>query len=355
MIKRYLVILSSAIIIVVLASCGTEAPPPWPWWTKADSEAVKQELVVWRDTFNGYHFLLGQNNARLTYPLDVIVPLVSTDTTSRTGDSVVKIAHFVGSYSTLGDSIHIDDLLFERKNDTIQTKDTFCFVTYQDSTRNCIGVLQYDSVWTVKFQVASVDTTVTPWDTTWRVSSITKTGFSATQEEQNIYHFTAMRKLELKKDSAVTKYRMKNLTGFGLYIPNSLVAPTISNIILTRPGHSDTFYYGARLDHKGIYNLKNKDSLYTIAVGESITVKVNTTTPTDTATDQNYFFVSCGIPYVSAKYNITRGAKIGQGKVAFTRPGLDQLYIEVIPASTLFYPYSQWKSATWAIPIRVIP
>ncbi len=356
MIKRYLAIFCIGFIFaIILSSCGNEAPPAWPWWTSQDSNAVKQELTRWRDTINGYHYLQGQDATPINLPLEINVALVSADTLSRTGDSVIKIAHFLGSNYVLGDSTHIDDLLFGVKNDSIQTKDTFCFVTYSDSTQNCIGVFQYDSIWKIKFQIASVDTTITPWDTSWGVSSITKTGFTATQEEQNIFKINIMRKLELHKDSATTIYRMKYLTGFGTYVPNSTSAPAISNVVLTKPGQSDTFYYGARQDHKGIYNPKIRDSLYKAIVGEPITVTVNTTTPTDTITDRNYYFVSCGSPYVSTKQNITYGAKIGQGIITFTQQGINHLNIEVIPASTLFYPFAQWKSTTWSIPIQVIP
>jgi hypothetical protein len=357
MIKRYLAIFCIGFIFaIILSSCGNEAPPAWPWWTSHDSSAVKQELARWRDTINGYHYLQGQGATPINLPLELNVPLVSTDTISHNGISIMKIAHFLGFNYILGDSTHIDDLLFEVKNDSIQTKDTFCFVTYSDSTQNCIGVFQYDSIWRIKFQIASIDTTITPWDTSWRVDSITKTGFTTPFEEQDtIQHFTIMRKLELKKDSAATIYRMKYLTGCGTYVPNSTNAPAISNVVLTKPGKSDTFYYGARQDHKGIYNPKIRDSLYKAVAGVPITVTVNTTTPTDTTTDRNYYFVSCGSPYVSTKQNITYGPKIGQGIITFTQIGINHLYIEVIPASTLFYPFAQWKSTTWSIPINVIP
>ena len=356
MIKRYLTIsFIGFIFAAILSSCGTEAPPTWPWWTAQDSNAVKQELALWRDTLNGYHLLQGQNAAVINYPLNLNVALVSSDTISRTGDSLVKIAHFLGSNFVLGDSTHIDELLFGVKNDSIETKDTFCFISYYDSTQNCICVLRYDSLWTVKFQIASIDTSLVPRDTSWRVSTITKSGFTTTQEEQNTYGFKITRKMELKKDSSATIYRMKFITGFGLYVPNSTTAPAISNVVLTKPGQSDTFRYGARLDHKGIYNPKTRDSMYTAAVGESITVTINTTTPTDTITDRNYYFVSCSSPYVSNKHNITSGARIGRGTIGFTQSGLQQLYFEVIPASALFYPFAQWKSTTWSIPINVIP
>ena len=359
MIKRYLAILFVGVMfIMLLSSCSTESPPLWPWWTKADSTAVEQELALWRDTLNGFHSIVGQNNTVLQYPIDLLNPLVKTDTMSTNGDSVVKIAHIKGFSNVIVDGLHLDELLFGVKNDTLLPHDTFCYVTYQDSTRNCIGVLRYDSLWTIKFYpVTTVDTTVTPPETiiTYHVASITKTGFATTREEQDtIQHFTIMRKLELKKDSTTTAYHLKSLTGFGTYIPNTTDAPIISYVILTKPnGLVDTIRYSPLTDGRGIYNLKHKDSLYSVAINEAIGVRVVTSTPSDTLTDRNYFFLSCGIPYVASKYNITTSAKMGSGQAIFAQAGLGQIYIEVIPASTLFYPYRQWKSSAWAIPIRV--
>jgi hypothetical protein len=164
-----------------------------------------------------------------------------------------------------------------------------------------------------------------------------------------------MRKLELKKDSAATVYRLKYLTGFGTYVPNTTLAPTISYIVLSKPGRSDTFRYSPRTDRKGLYNLNNKDSLYSLAVNESVTVYILTTTPTDTLTDWNYFFVSCASPFVSQKTNVTVSARTGRGNIAFSQAGLGHIYVEVFPASTLFYPYTEWTSTYWALPVRVVP
>jgi hypothetical protein len=369
------------IFTIMISSCSQKESSTWPWWTSADSIAVMSELTLWRDTLNGFHYLSGQNNASLYYPLDVVVPLVSSDTISSTGDSLVKIGHFLdSSYITLGDRSHFDDLLFEVKNDTIETRDTFCFVTYKDSTQNCICVLHYDSLWTVKFYQDTLLDTIGPiidtiidtippqpdttFDTTgylcdttfiYPLDTIIKTGSSSVLKKEIHYSLASSRKLELKKDTVATVYHLANLTGFGTYIPNSTDAPTISNVILTKTMRIDTFFYGARLDRKGIYNPKSLDSLYTIAKNETITVKITTSTPSDTVTDRNYFFVSCGLPYVTSKHHITISPIIGYGKVAFSQSGLNHLYVEVIPASALFYPYAQWKSTTWAIPVRVTP
>jgi hypothetical protein len=341
------------ILSIVISSCGREAPPDWQWWTKGDSTAVYDTLKLWRTTFNGFNFLCGQNNAQLIYPLEITVPLTSSDTISRTGTTLVKIGNFLGGYYQISDSTHIDDLLFEVKNDSIETKDTFCFITYQDTSENCIAKLRYNRLWIVHFQVSAIDTTVSPWDSTWRVSSINDSLCTDTLVAEDTFHFTAMRKLELKKDSSATSYRMKYITGFTLYVPNSTDAPAVSNVVLSQLTRIDTFYSGARQDKKGIYNPKLKDSLYTIAKDESITVTINTSTPSDTASDRNYFFVSCGTPYISAKYNITSSPTKGIGKVAFSTSGIHHLYIEVIPASALFYPNAQRKSTTWSIPILV--
>ena len=360
MIKRYLAILFVGVMFIMLvSSCSTESPPLWPWWTTADSTAVEQELALWQVTLNSFHNIVGQDNTALEYPINLLNRLVKTDTTSTNGDSVVKIAHILGFTNIIGDSLHINELLFGVKNDTLLPHDTFCYVTYQDSTRNCIGVLRYDSLWTVKFYpVTTVDTTAIPPETTitYHVASITKTGFATPREEQDtIQHFTNMRKLELKKDSTHA-YNLKYLTGFGTYIPNTTDAPIISYVILTKSnGIVDTVRYSPRTDGRGIYNLKHKDSLYSVAINEAVGIRVVTSTPSDTLTDRNYLFLGCGNPYVAVKYNITTSAKMGTGQALFAQAGLGHIYIEVIPASSLFYPYHQWKSSTWAIPIRVIP
>ncbi len=350
MIKRYLVLFSFSIICLSFFTCRNKQSQSW--WTSADSIAVYQELSAWQDSLNGYHFLQGLNNVRLLRqidPLGISVPLTHSDTISSNGKTINKIAHFLSSYDVLGDKSHIDSLDFN----TIRMNDTFCFVTYQDITRNTIGILKYDSLWTVKFKINSVDTNVTPPETTWSVDSIIKTGFTTYEEDERLYPLNITRYLELKKDKAVTHYQLKYLTGWGLHIPDLTSSPVISNVVLSQPGRTDTFYDGSRSDCKGIYNLKSKDSLCSVNIGESLNVYITTTTPADTLTDRNYFFISCGIPYVSTKYNVTKSARIGEKKVVFTHAGLNHLYIEVIPASVLFYPFSQWKSTTWAIPIRV--
>jgi hypothetical protein len=356
MIKRKLVILAiGTIVAILLSSCGTEAPAPWDWWTQADSNAVNSTLTSWRDSLNGYNFLTGQNNTTLVYPLDQNVPIVGSDTMSLTGADLVKIAHLTEFEFSPIDVNHYNDLLFGRKNDTIECKDTFCFVTYLDSTINCLGVLRYDSLWTVKFY-PDTEIIVSPPETiiTFKVDTIYKTGYSTIQEEENHYAFTNMRKLELKKQNGTAIYDLKYMTGFGTYIPTSTEAPTISYVILSKPGKVDTFRYSPRIDGKGIYNLKDKDSLYTLAPNESVNVYVITSTPTDTLSNRNYFFVGLGNPFVTAKSHITAQARRGEARIAFSSVGVAHLYVEVIPASAIYYPYSnQWQAAIWAIPIRV--
>jgi len=357
MIKKYIAIFSLGVFIVLMiSSCGTEAPAPWPWWTKDDTTAVNNELTAWQDTFNGYNFIRGQNGS-LNYPININIPIFGSDTISQTGVDFVKIAHLTGFNNVLSDSVHFNEYTFGVKNDTIPgdswPRDTFCYVTYKDSTVNCIGVLQFDTTWTVKFYPdTTIDTTQAPPETiiTYKVDTIYKTGFSSTQEEQDTYSFATMRKLELKKEIGQLKYNLKYLTGFGMYVPNTTVAPTISYIILTKPGRSDTFRYSPRTDGKGIYNLKHKDSVYTLAPNESVNVHV----VIPTSTDSNYFFVGLGNPFITNKSHISTSGHSGVTQIAFANQGLAHLFVEVIPASAIFYPYTaQWKSATWAIPIRI--
>ncbi len=349
---NYLVMLA-AICSLLTTNCGREAPAPWPWWTSSDSTAVNDTLKNWRSILNGHNFIQGQNNQLINYPLQVLVPLTSADTISRNGITLLKIGNLVNFYNQLQDSVHLADLLFGVKNDTIHRIDTFCFVTYKDTTENCLAGLKYNHLWVVQFYVSGIDSSISPWDTTWRVSSITDSVFTDTQAFNIQYHYTTMRKMELKKDTISKSYCVNNLTGYTLYIPNSTDAPAISNVVLSKLTGVDTFFSGARMDKKGIYNPKSLDSLYTIAKNESITVKITASTPTDTTTDRNYFFVSCGTPYITNKINITSTPNLGLGKVAFTSTGIHHLYIEVIPASALFYPNASRKATVWTIPIRV--
>ncbi len=340
-----------ALFLLLIFSCGTKPPPPWPWWTAQDSLAVLSELALWRDSINGFHFLKKASGDTLMRNIEISIPLASEDLVSRTGDSLIKIAHLLGCYEKIGDSLHIDEMIFGVKVDTLQTKDTFCFVTYKDSTRNCIAALRFDSLWTVKFRIDTILTNVTPWETIWELDTFYKRGFAYPEEEEKKYHFTTVRKLELRKEKFQTVYKLKYLTGFTMYLPSSAEAPKVKFVAFIRPERSDTFYAFSSSGRLGVMNLKLKDSIFRISKNELVNVKILA----DSSADNNYFFMSYGLPNVSSKYNITKSSGTGQTTVSFSSEGLKHLYFEVIPGSNLYYPSSLWKSTTWAIPINVVP
>jgi hypothetical protein len=349
--NRGLVILATGIVIVMLlSSCGTESPALWPWWTRADTTAVDNELALWRDTISGYNPILNQS-----YTYEMSVPILSTDTAPRSAyiEEHIKIAHLQGFEYSVVERPLITQYTFGRKNDSILPKDTFCYVNYKDSSNN-IAILKFDSIWTITFYPDSFfDTSVTPNETivTYRFSNINKTYFAPLQEENN-HDYMTTRYLELKKDSAATVYRFRHLSGFGTYIPDNTVAPTISYIVLSKQtGQRDTFRYSPRADGKGLLNLKDKDSLYTLNVNEQIDLQVTL----GTSTNENYVFISQGMPNVTSKLNVPVSTNIATSSITFNQSGLAHLYIEVIPSSALFYPYAQWKTTIWALPVRIKP
>jgi hypothetical protein len=204
----------------------------------------------------------------------------------------------------------------------------------------------YDSLWVVSYAPETLpDTTVV-----YRVAGTERRGFDAPQTSTKTHGWTARREVFLPKDSA-GPYRVGKLTGFGAFVPNTQDAPSIDRVVLNRPGQSDTLFYSPRRDGRGLYNLRVLDNLYTVHEGEQVDLVVSTTTPADTAVDRNRFFV--GIE--GRKTDITAGAKRGATSFAFTRPGYQHIYIQVLPLSNLLYRDAAFKGTTWALPVRVLP
>ncbi|MBS4015804.1 MAG: hypothetical protein KGZ86_05165, partial [Candidatus Latescibacteria bacterium] len=321
-----------------------------PWWTRADTLAVDQELALWRDTISGYNVILDQS-----YPCPMSVPITLADTAPRSAhiEQLVKIANLQGFDYYVTQRPLKTEYTFGRKNDTIMTRDTFCYVKYIDSS-DVIVTLQFDSIWTITFYPdTTIDTLATPAETTitYRTANITKTYYTPLEGENN-YDYMASRYLELKKDSAALNYRFKHLSGFGTYIPDNALAPTISYIVLSKQtGQRDTFRYSPRADGKGLLNLKDKDSLYTLDLDEIIDIRIVLAA----STVDNYVFLSQGMPDVLTKHNIPVTTNTATSTMSFTQTGLSHLYIEVIPSSALFYPDAQWKTTIWALPVRVNP
>ena len=349
----------AALVLVLLVGCGTEAPADWQWWTSADSEAVRTELAGWRGSLNAHRALSD------TLRLDMRIRLTAADSTSVTGSTLYKFAHLLKVWVPDSDSGHVNEYHFGVTVDTMvlhdsTMADTFCQVDYYDrrwvlenggaDTMPAKVAFSYDSLWVVTFRP---ETVVVPPDTTiiWRVSSTELRGFDAPQETTKTWDWSARRVVFLRKDSAATAYHLNKMSGFAVFAPSSADAPGISQLVLSKPGQADTFFYQPRPDGRGLYNLRTLDSLYTVQQGEERELLVTTSTPPDTTTDKNRFFLGTG----GARTEITAGAKRGVATITFADTGYQHIYVEVIPLSSLLYKDQVHKTATWALPVRVLP
>ncbi len=340
------VLLALAMTLALFTGCGTEPPPRWPWWTSEDTAAVEAELARWRPTFNANQLLAGGLDEGFR------TGLVFADSSSSTGDTLYKFAHVRSVTFAPTDSGHRDIFQFERANDTLPMADTFCQVTYYDTMAACQAVFEYDSLWVVGFRP---DTQVsgTPPETTitFQPSYTELRSFDPPATVTKAYGWAATRKLFLQRDTMpdTTYYQLTRTTGASVFVPTSADAPGITRVVLTRPGQADTFFYTARVDGRGLFNLRSTDSLYQVRRGEEIGIAVATSTPADTGVDKNRFFV--GVE--GAKTDITAGARAGAGTLSFGTTGYQHIYVEVLPLSNLAYPDADYAGTVWAIPVQV--
>jgi len=331
-------LLASAALLAIIG-CGTEPPADWQWWRSADTAGVRTELASWRGPLDG--------NRALSNPvvLNLSVGLSAADSTSTTGLALYKFAHLLSVRPEPAESVHADEYHFGVAVDTIAMVDTFCQVDYWDSLPAVRYRFSYDSLWAVTFRPdTQPDTTVI-----WRMASSQLVGDSIPRETTKTFDWAARRVVFMPKDSGAPTYHLRRLTGFAAFVPSSQDAPSITTIVLSRPGRVDTFFYSPRTDGRGLYNLRSIDSLYEVQSGDQVDVTINTSTPVDTTADRNRFFLSAG----TARSDITTGALRGAGSFSFIDTGYQNVYVEVVPLSSLAYKDAAHVSATWAITVRV--
>jgi hypothetical protein len=346
-IGRLLLLAGALLGLAVLSGCTDKAPPAWPWWTSADSTAAKAELAEWRDSTNTRLFVEGASE-----PLLDSAGIIARDSTSPTGDSLIKIRRLTGFGLAPGSLIRWDSLLFGVTVDSLMpevTGDTFCHVTTKDSSATDFCILSLDEYWVVKYRPdTTVDTTAAPPETTitWRAN--TGALISGPTEFQKNVPSMAKRYLHLRKTGP--DYELRRLSGYGLYLPTTSDAPVVRYLILNYQGSTDTFRLGAQMDHvHGIYNLRDKDSLYEVRTGESLSVQVVTDAPS-LAGDQYYFLARVD----GRRSYLARGTGMtGFRRVAFTTTGVRHLTVEVIPQSNLLYPDESFTATIWSLPVRV--
>lgn len=332
-------VLGAAALLLFLVGCGTEPPPHWQWWRAADTAGVLEELAGWRGSLNAGRVCSG------SVELNLLTGLSAADSASTTGATLYKFAHLVSVRPAPTESAHANELHFGVTVDTVAMTDTFCQVNYWDSLKAARYLFVYDSLWKVTFSPdTQPDSTVV-----WRVASSELIGYDSLQQAAKVFDWAARRVVFLPKDSGAAKYRVKRLTGFAAFVPGSQDAPSITSVVLSRPGRVDTFFYSPRPDGRGLYNLRAVDSLYQVQRGEPVDIYVNTSTPSDTAVDRNRFFLRAG----ASRTDITSGARQGSGRFSLTDTGLASIYVEVLPRSSLLYMDAVHKSAVWAIPVWV--
>ncbi|NPV13519.1 hypothetical protein HPY86_01120 [candidate division WOR-3 bacterium] len=338
--------------LLIFSGCGRTSPPRWPWWTAEDSIAVNKALEPWRGLLNFFYAVED------TYRLDIKVGLTYQDSSSRTGDTIYKVAHLLRAWVEPTETIQVNVYQFGVTADTVSMTDTFCQVIYRDSMSACQLHYEFDTIWVIGFRPDTIiDTTKTPPETTivQKVSYVEKRGFPTTQLGMKSYSWAANRWVFLRRDTVpdTLYYYVVKLSGAYASIPNTEEAPQISRVVFSRPGRVDTIFFAPRLDGRGLTNLKHLDSLYQVRVNEEINVTVVTSTPQDTVADKNRFFLTTA----GKKQEITVGAQRGIGAFRFSSAdtGYQHIYIEVIPYSNLLYPDAEYKGCVWAIPVQVVP
>ena len=342
-----LVGLLPVLVLLVLAACHDSTPGAWPWWTDKDRAAVTSELNTWRDSTTTRFFVEGGVEA-----LTDSVGLIARDSTSPTGDSMIKVRRLSGFGLMPADMTTRDSLLFGVTDDSVTNDtafgDTFCQVTAIDSAASSYGLTSIRDYWVVKYHPES---TVTPAETTvvYKLDSLAPPPrlVAESTQMQKVVPLQTWRYLYLRKHGA--DYHLRRMTGFSLYLPSTIDAPSLKWLSLGYRGAVDTFKLYAQANHLGIYNLLDCDSLYTVKRGESLALFISNDAPT-LAGDQYYFLARIN----GRRILLDKGTVMGATRnVAFDQVGLNHLVLEVIPQSNLLYPGRDFAVAIWSLPIRV--
>lgn len=349
---RFVPVLGLAILGVLLVpGCHRKTSSVWP--TDRDRTEVSDELTVWRDSISTRQFLESEVDS-----LPDSTTVISRDSVSLTGDSLIKIVRLLGFGVWADGAARRDSLSFGVTVDSLQSdtspRDTFCRVIARDSTNVGIGVLQCDRYWVIKYRPdTTVDTLAHPplMAITWRLDSLAPRPVlhqDTVAEFEKPMTWLVDRYLDLRKENTKPLYDLRRMTGYSLYLPNTTDAPNVLFLALTNQGNADTFRLSATANLHGVYNLYEPDSAYTVRKGEPVNLTVQTDKPNLTG-DKYYFLariegqrVLLGTDTVSASNPIT-----------FNTVGLQHLLVEVVPQSNLLYPRTDFAFTVWSLPVRV--
>jgi hypothetical protein len=339
--------------VLFVLGCHSTAPSAWPWWTDQDRTEVNNELTAWRDSVSTRQFLEGAVDSLLDS-----ATVISRDSVSPTGDSLIKIVRLLGFGTRADGAARRDSLSFGVTVDSLYSdtswSDTFCHVIAVDSTNTGIGILQCDRYWVIKYRPdTTVDTTVHPPLTTvtWRLDSLAPAPQfheGATFEFEKPMTWLVDRYVYLRKENTKPLYHVRRMSGFSLYLPNTTDAPSLRYLALTYQGNTDTFKLNATANLHGIYNLYDPDSAYTVRKGEVVNLMVQADKP-NLKGDKYYFIARIENQRVLLGTDTASATK----PITFSTSGLHHLLVEVVPQSNLLYPRQDFAFTVWSLPIRV--
>jgi|YelNatPaOPRAMG01_1025707.scaffolds.fasta_scaffold35609_2 hypothetical protein len=303
-------------LIIPLACRKKEKVP----FGQEDSLSVSNQIKVWRDTLKHYQFLEFSET-----PLILTGRLFPNDTIYQGKGEIRKIAHLLSFWRMTQDTFHLDSLLFFV--DSLNPKDTFCSVIYNDFTRHTIAIFQYDSLWLIRFRDSvSLETVI-------------RIGYSLPQEREKVYPLTGRRCLLFKKENG--DYKLQRLSGFTFSYPKDS-APGIKSVSLSQEGRSVTI----SRDEFGKPIIL--DSLPSFRSEEPIVVNVICEEPSDTL-NIKYF----GFLYKKGERQFLGEGYNFNGSLTFSRVGISHLFIEIIPAKNILYPDFTYYYTILALPLRI--
>lgn len=301
---------------VLLSSCQKRARPSF---SKEDTLQVRNQLKSWRGTLKFHQFLEFTEK-----PLILTSPLFPSDTTYQGKSEIRKIARLLSLWRLTHDTLPTDSLIFFA--DSLNPKDTFCRVIYDDFARHCIAIFKYDSLWRIRFRDSVT------------IETIMKIGFPP-KEEEKIYFLIGKREIYLRKEAG--SYKLEKFSGFYFLYPKD-TAPVIKSITLSQEGRS------VSLKPNDFQKPIHLDSLPLFSSEDAIVINISCELPSDTI-NVKYFcllYKEGERKFLGSGYNFS-------GSITFQKRGIGHLFLEIIPSLNLFYPANSYRYTILAIPLKI--
>lgn len=351
--KRLLGLLVVATLCLV--TCGNE--PPEDFYTGTPEDDIKINDIL----NNDYPVLLVTEDQFINEYFDATFPAVTfsdQDSFLRADSPLVKV---------LVDSLRDEMLDMKRFTDLWYAKDTTCTVRLFD-TFDIRGGMKVARRYTAHFDVAViettmiVDSTVTPWDTSYEYDSTGSWRIGTTDidtipsDDYQEYECEGLRFIFLEPErqgGAIIEpfqWILKRISYGTFYFPNQGAdVPLIGRIIITTPaGDVDTIVSSntdSSFTGHAMNRLKHIDSL--INYDDSTLVNVQVTLTGTIGLDQCVVFASSGENWVQLPS--------GVGTLMVTGSGITNLYFKVVTRDSYYYyhPNRGYFGSAWLIPVRI--